>query len=499
MKNRVTLLNISVSLLGQVVSIVFGLIVPRIILSTFGSSLNGLTASIGQFLSYIALLEGGVTGVVIANIYKPLVNNDFEKISSILATAKSFYKKIGLIFIIYTIILAFVYPTFINKKYDFWFVFLLTIISSLGLLFEYLFSITLTTLLNADKKIYIVSLTKIFLTIGNFVLVMLITKYYPNLLVLKAATSVLFVFQPLIYSIYIKKHYKINWKAPKDNNLIKQRWSGFSINFAAFIHGCTDITVLTLFCDLKVVSIYSIYYLVINKMRVLVNSVTTSIEPTVGQAYAVGNQEELNKKMDLFEYVTFLLTGLLFSLTAILITPFVQIYTKGINDANYYQPVFGILLVLSEAIYMFRSPHVILSYSANKFKEISVPSYIEAGLNVVLSVIFVKIWGIIGVTVATVIAMAYRMIFHVSFTRKLIPGRKQWIFYKKLLFVLLIAVVGYFINNLIYPFSEYTIKTWILHGIVYFCIYAILFFIISITIFKKEFNLVMNYVFKRGK
>jgi len=203
--------------------------------------------------------------------------------------------------------------------------------------------------------------------------------------------------------------------------------------------------------------------------------------------------------MDLFEYVTFLLTGLLFSLTAILITPFVQIYTKGINDANYYQPVFGILLVLSEAIYMFRSPHVILSYSANKFKEISVPSYIEAGLNVVLSVIFVKIWGIIGVTVATVIAMAYRMIFHVSFTRKLIPGRKQWIFYKKLLFVLLIAVVGYFINNLIYPFSEYTIKTWILHGIVYFCIYAILFFIISITIFKKEFNLVMNYVFKRGK
>lgn len=63
MKNKVTLLNIASSLLLQVVSVISGLIVPRIILSCFGSDINGLVSSINQFLSYITLIEGGLQGL----------------------------------------------------------------------------------------------------------------------------------------------------------------------------------------------------------------------------------------------------------------------------------------------------------------------------------------------------------------------------------------------------------------------------------------------------
>ena len=74
MKNRfknTTLLNIICSLFSQLIAIVSGFLIPRLILLNFGSEVNGLVSSIGQFLSYVSLVEGGVSGVVTASMYKP--------------------------------------------------------------------------------------------------------------------------------------------------------------------------------------------------------------------------------------------------------------------------------------------------------------------------------------------------------------------------------------------------------------------------------------------
>ena len=55
----------------QFFTLVSGFILPKIILTCFGSEVNGLVSSLNQFLSYITLVEGGITGVIIANLYKP--------------------------------------------------------------------------------------------------------------------------------------------------------------------------------------------------------------------------------------------------------------------------------------------------------------------------------------------------------------------------------------------------------------------------------------------
>ena len=65
MKSKVTLINIISSLTLQVVTVISGFIIPKIILTNFGSSVNGLVSSLNQFLSYITLIEGGITGVVL--------------------------------------------------------------------------------------------------------------------------------------------------------------------------------------------------------------------------------------------------------------------------------------------------------------------------------------------------------------------------------------------------------------------------------------------------
>ena len=160
-KNKTTLLNIITSLLLQLIALVYGFLNSRLIIQYFGSNVNGLITSLNQFLSYITLIEGGITGVITAVLYTPLVSGDQNKISAILVTTKRFFRIVGIIFIIYTIILGVVYPLVSSEGFDFYFVFLLTIILSINLLIQYMLSLTYKTLLVADKKIYIVSIFKI--------------------------------------------------------------------------------------------------------------------------------------------------------------------------------------------------------------------------------------------------------------------------------------------------------------------------------------------------
>lgn len=110
MKKKV-MLNVGCTMLCQLVTFISGLIVPRLILSTFGSEANGLVSSITQFLNYIALVEGGIGSVVLTALYGPLAKKDDRKISSVLKAAENFFRQIASIFVFYTIALACVYKT----------------------------------------------------------------------------------------------------------------------------------------------------------------------------------------------------------------------------------------------------------------------------------------------------------------------------------------------------------------------------------------------------
>ena len=332
MKNKTTLLNMISGLILQFFTLVSGFVLPKIILIYFGSEVNGLVSSLNQFLSYITLVEGGITGVIIANLYKPIVDHDNYKISSVLVTADRFYKKIGALFIAYSVILSIAYPLYFKTEFKFSYVCSLTLILSLTLLIQYMFSLTLKTILNADKKGYIVNFTQTLIVICNVVIALISVCVYPSIHILKLISGFLFILQPLIFGKYAKKNYRINWKVEPDNSLIQSRWNGFAINLAAFIHNSTDITVLTFLASLKIVSIYSVYCLVSKGIKQLIESCLSGISHTIGQAYARKDWKELNQKLDIYEYVVFVLVFSLFTVAALLITPFVLLYTKGIVD-----------------------------------------------------------------------------------------------------------------------------------------------------------------------
>ena len=76
MRSKKSLINIITSILYQIIAILFGFIVPKLIIKNYGSSVNGLIESITQFLGYIVLLESGIGGVIKAVLYKPLAEKN---------------------------------------------------------------------------------------------------------------------------------------------------------------------------------------------------------------------------------------------------------------------------------------------------------------------------------------------------------------------------------------------------------------------------------------
>ena len=166
MRNKATLINMISGLILQMFTILSGFILPKIILTSFGSEVNGLVSSLNQFLSYISLVEGGITGVVMANLYKPIVEKDEQKISAVMVTANRFFiKKIGILFVAYSVGLSIVYPLLFKTEFNFAYVCSLTLILSITVLVQYMFSITLKTLLDADKRVYVVNFTQTLIVI----------------------------------------------------------------------------------------------------------------------------------------------------------------------------------------------------------------------------------------------------------------------------------------------------------------------------------------------
>lgn len=407
-------LSVGLSIVAQLSTVISGLIIPRLILYTFGSDVNGLVSSITQFLNYISLLEGGVTGVVMAALYKPLNEGDNEKVSEILAAVKQFFNKIGLIYCAYTIGVGVLYPLLIHTKFEWDYIFTLTLILASNLLVQYFLSLSLKVLLDSDRKTYITSAVQILSIWVNLLVTVAAIKIWPEIHFVKLISGVVFLLQPLCYSIYVKNNYNIKWKARPDNDAIKHRWDGMGQNIAYFIHTNTDVVILTFFASLSDVSVYSVYFMVANSLKGFIMSISRVISPIIGKKLAA-KDNDLNDVIDRYELLLGLITAFAYTNAANLILPFVKLYTTGVQDANYYRPVFGVVLLMAEALYCFREPYVGVAYAAGNFKETAKYAYVEAAMNLVISLLLVRKLGLLGIAIGTFISMLYRMIAHIFY------------------------------------------------------------------------------------
>lgn len=481
MRLKKSVYNTIFYLLQQIVVAIYGLVVPALIIKTYGSSVNGVVSSISQFLSYITLLESGVGGVIVAALYKPLAQKDTKKISGIIFATEDFFKKLSYIFIIYIIFLSIIYPYFVRNEYGFFYTFSLVIIISISSLAQYYFGMTYQILLQSDQRGWIISFVQILSTVISLFINILCVKFHTSIHILKLICTIVYVLRPLLLKTYVHHHYKIDKTVPLDKESLSQRWDGLAHHIAYIIHYNTDITVLTVFTNVLEVSVYSVYYNIVANIYKVISSVKSGIKDSVGNMIACEEWDLLRKILDEFETLNFMLINIFYSCVLILILPFINIYTQGVTDINYIRPTFAIILVLSEAVYGLREPYDMVIYAASHFKQTKKGAYIEALINLGSSLIFVNYWGIEGVAVGTLLAMIYRLLQYVLYLKRNIIHRGTEIFWKKFISNLILGCINYLIfSNIIVKIDTYL--TWFIYAIIVFVSIAVI-------------NIVFNYIF----
>ena len=410
MRSKTAIYNVTTNLILQAIVIIYGLIVPKLIISNYGSDVNGLISSISQFLGYITLLEAGFGPVVKSVLYKPIAKNNKKEIANILKTSERFFRKIAIIFVLYIIVLSLFYPLIINSTFDYLYTASLIIIISISTFTEYFFGMTYNLFLQSKQRNYVISIIQTVTYIICITIILVLIKLNVSIHTIKFITAIIFILRPICQKIYFDKKFSIDLKTTNDNYCIKNKWDGLVQHIAWVIHNNTDVVILTFFSNLSEISVYSVYLLIVRGIKSIIQAFSSGIDSIFGDMLVKKETDNIKEKFGIYETLYFFITTIIFTCTLVLIVPFVQVYTKDITDVNYIRYTFGALLVISEYIWAIRLPYSSIISSAGHFKETRKGAWVEAIVNIIISLILVKKYGIVGVAIGTIIAMAIRTI-----------------------------------------------------------------------------------------
>lgn len=424
--------NIVVSLAEQIVSLLCGFVVPRLMIGAYGSEAYGATSSIVQFLAYITLLEGGIGGVARAALYKPLAENSQTAVSAVMMELQHFFRIVAFVFLGYVLVLACSFSRISGVQvFDWGTTALLVIVISVSTFAQYFIGITNSVLLQAAQKTYITTAVSITATIANTIMTVLLIGAGYSLLVVKVVSSILFVLRPLALHIYVKRTFSLPKTKQRNTKLLKQKWTGLGQHIAFFLHSNTDVMVLTLCANLSSVAVYSVYNMIVSHIQSLTVSFASGMEALFGEMIAKEEYEVLNRTFDIYETLISVVSVIMLSVTAVMILPFIGIYTDGIADVNYMEPVFALVLVMAALVYCLRTPYHAAVIAAGRFKQTRAAAYGEAALNVGLSLLLVNRFGLVGVAIGTLAATAFRFLYYVWYLSHEIACRKISLFVRR--------------------------------------------------------------------
>ena len=495
-------LNLVSSLVYQLITIVCGFILPRYFLMYYGSEVNGLVSSVTQFLGVISLAECGVGAVVQSTLYKPLADRDMVSVSKVVLSAERFFRSIAYIFLGYVVVLMAVYPLITIDSFDYLYTLILIFVISISSFGQYYIGMTYKLLLNADQLGFIQYFIHTAALLINTVSCIVLMRCGTSIHFVKLITTLIFLMQPVLLSSIAKRKYRIDRTIKLTDEPIKQKWNGLAQHIATVVLGNTDTVVLTLLSTLENVSVYAVYHLVVNGVKQIVVSMTNGMQAMLGNMLAKNEEKELNRSFDSIEWLLHTLVTFSFSVTAVLIVPFVSVYTDGVTDTNYIVPVFAYLITLAQASYCLRLPYNIMVLAAGHYKQTQWSAIIEATINVVLSVVLVFRFGLIGVALGTFAAMTYRTIYLVCYLKKNILYRKIRHFLKHMLVnvcgAALLFVMTWVFRSF-YTMEQISYLAWFIFAIkVALTAGAVLVFVNAIF-YSKEFKKFMRSAFRLRK
>ncbi len=477
--------NILSNIISQVASLLLGIIIPHLMIVNLGSEANGLFTSINNVLGYMALLEAGVGAAARQALYTPIANQDKDKISSIIVAVDHFYKRTGRWYFVIIMLLTFVFPLTIDFALPRWQVMAVMFMSGLPGVVQYYFQSKYTILLRAEGRGYVITnLTTLIHFATNLAKIVLLI-FGCNIVELQAMYLILNLIQVFFTLFYVKKNYSwLSKKAPPDYTAIVQSKNAMVHQISSMIFSNTDILILTYFCGLKTVSVYSMYTLLFGIISTAISNFSGA-NFIMGQSFNTDRQRSL-KLIETYEVFNLTLTFSLFCIAGIFIIPFLNVYTAKIHDINYIDSLLAYLMVATTLLSSGRNSSSQIIVYAGHFKQTQWQAILESVINIVVSIICVSFLGVYGVIIGTIAALLYRTNDMIIYANKKILHRSPWKTYRRWFVNLGMFIIVTIISK--YIFAHIALDTYprIILWAAISCVIIIPLFFVVAAVFDRE-------------
>lgn len=474
MKVSKTTLNLSVSLIYKLITCVVGILIPRMFVITYGSELNGLQSSVTQIFAYVALIEAGIGEAALQSLFGPIARKDYHSANRILAATTHYYNRIGFIYFIILLAVSLCYPLIVEVSgLSYLMVVGYIILSGATTGVNFFYQSKIILLMQAEGSVYYNSMFAMISYLLISAIKITLICYGMNILFIQAGffiVNLLVIY--LYYRVAIKKYSWVNFKAEPDFNAISKSNYVLIHKISGIAFNNTDIILLTIIANLEVVSIYAMYKLIINMITTIIASFGDSINYKLGQVFNNNSLPEYCQIIDKFNSTYSIIAFSIFTITSIMLIPFLKLYTSGM-DINYIYYLMPLLYVTIEILQVGREAMLRTVTVAGHFKETIHQSICEMVINIIVSVTLMLIlksyWGPIaclyGALLGTVASLVYRTLALNSYANKRILKRTSWQTNKIMLVNVILYALIYYMSTLYNWDTINTYAKWIVASI----------------------------------
>ncbi|PQV47697.1 O-antigen/teichoic acid export membrane protein [Jejuia pallidilutea] len=378
-------------------------------LQYLGDEFMGITATLRSILGFLNLAELGIGTAVGFALYKPLFDKNNNEINKIIALVGFIYKKIGYLILIGGVIVSFFFPIIFTETNIslpiIYFAFYSFLASSL---ISYFYNYHLI-LLEADQKAYVVTSYFQSINIIRLILQTFLAYYTQSFFVwifLELFFSTIYAF---ILRRKVSKEYPwllISSKGSKEllgefKSLTKKIKQTFVHKISAFVLGSTDQLLIFSIINAKSVAYFGNYQLIFGQINNLLNSFFKGSGASIGNLVAENNKENINKIFWELMSIRYLIGGVVSICIFYLFEPFIKLW---LGEKYILNQLVLVLMIVNFLISQVRVPVENFKNAYGLFSDTWAP-IVEMLLNLGVSIIFGKLWGISGIMLGTLCSL----------------------------------------------------------------------------------------------
>lgn len=483
----------------QLLILLLGLLIPRIVIINYGSDTNGLTNTLTQIFGYLALLGAGIGQATRNALYQPVAAGDRDGICRVLsASRKSYWKITGYyagIVLLLSCALPFVLKTNVPRRT----VFAVVLFEGMTDVVRFLYTENWVQLLIAEGRGYVQANITFWGKLLSYGVKIVLTCMRVPIDMIQFGYFCVSLIQLALYKRYMNKKYKwLVYDTKTWGDLELPDRNAYVINEVAWtVFSSTDMIFLSVLFGTALSSVYSVYNMIYSQISVLLSAVYTSLIYLLGQAYSEGikGYEEVH---DAFELGFMAAIAILMSCCSALAVPFVRLYTGGVSDVDYIYPFLPVLFGLIQIFSWDRYVSGNLSGMAGYAGTVSKISAAEACLNLILSAVLVWNMGLYGITLATVLSLVLKLGYLTGLSNRKILRRSV----KKSLVKILAYLGAYLAISVFFafhPLETESFAAFCVSGCLVFMAVSAIFLLITYGVDAKTLKWLFKRVMERRK